>query len=279
MLKWLHPKWGQHGFWLVVSDVNLCTPPLLSPSTVNNTRSTAQKLNLRGTKQPVKCKDAAREQKHRGTHSFLEALQRYDTELAESRQTGPCWREKGLFVSELGSAKGRGEKWSSLSFCWKTTLWLGYRNKWIGFLSFLHLPCLWSSSSTLVSELEQIVVVVFILFIYFCVCMCVCGSGTLPDFNRRSEFSSGAKQTARRKHMPTKMTQRSCFCACSVFFLLLLPDVGCHVTAGSANACEKTSFVFLRQELPVRLANIMKEIDFLPDKLLGTPSLRLLTSW
>lgn len=49
--------------------------------------------------------------------------------------------------------------------------------------------------------------------------------------------------------------------------------------AGSANACEKTSFVFLRQELPVRLANIMKEIDFLPDKLLGTPSLKLLTSW
>uniref|UniRef100_A0A672HS56 Protein-serine/threonine kinase n=1 Tax=Salarias fasciatus TaxID=181472 RepID=A0A672HS56_SALFA len=34
---------------------------------------------------------------------------------------------------------------------------------------------------------------------------------------------------------------------------------------GSANACEKTSFVFLRQEFPVRLANIMKEIDFLPD--------------
>ncbi|XP_034401715.1 pyruvate dehydrogenase kinase, isozyme 4 isoform X1 [Cyclopterus lumpus] len=48
---------------------------------------------------------------------------------------------------------------------------------------------------------------------------------------------------------------------------------------GSANACEKTSFVFLRQELPVRLANIMKEIDFLPDKLLGTPSLKLLISW
>uniref|UniRef100_A0A672HS69 Protein-serine/threonine kinase n=1 Tax=Salarias fasciatus TaxID=181472 RepID=A0A672HS69_SALFA len=48
---------------------------------------------------------------------------------------------------------------------------------------------------------------------------------------------------------------------------------------GSANACEKTSFVFLRQEFPVRLANIMKEIDFLPDKLLSTPSLKLLTSW
>lgn len=48
---------------------------------------------------------------------------------------------------------------------------------------------------------------------------------------------------------------------------------------GSANACEKTSFVFLRQEFPVRLANIMKEIDFLPDKLLSTPSLQLLQSW
>ncbi|KAJ3608897.1 hypothetical protein NHX12_023425 [Muraenolepis orangiensis] len=50
-------------------------------------------------------------------------------------------------------------------------------------------------------------------------------------------------------------------------------------STGSTDACEKTSFVFLRQELPVRLANIMKEINFLPDKLLGTPSLRLLTSW
>lgn len=66
--------------------------------------------------------------------------------------------------------------------------------------------------------------------------------------------------------------------ACSAF--LFPPPISFpHVTAGSANACEKTSFVFLRQELPVRLANIMKEIDFLPDKLLGTPSLKLLTSW
>ncbi|KAM9493053.1 pyruvate dehydrogenase kinase, isozyme 4 [Clarias gariepinus] len=48
---------------------------------------------------------------------------------------------------------------------------------------------------------------------------------------------------------------------------------------GSANACEKTSFIFLRQEIPVRLANIMKEIDLLPDKLIGTPSVQLLHSW
>ncbi|XP_066529996.1 pyruvate dehydrogenase kinase, isozyme 4 [Hoplias malabaricus] len=48
---------------------------------------------------------------------------------------------------------------------------------------------------------------------------------------------------------------------------------------GSANACEKTSFIFLRQELPVRLANIMKEIDCLPDKLISTPSVQMLHSW
>uniref|UniRef100_A0A8D3DNR4 Protein-serine/threonine kinase n=1 Tax=Scophthalmus maximus TaxID=52904 RepID=A0A8D3DNR4_SCOMX len=48
---------------------------------------------------------------------------------------------------------------------------------------------------------------------------------------------------------------------------------------GSENACEKTSFAFLRQELPVRLANIMKEINLLPDNLLRTPSVSLVQSW
>uniref|UniRef100_A0A667XS60 Protein-serine/threonine kinase n=1 Tax=Myripristis murdjan TaxID=586833 RepID=A0A667XS60_9TELE len=48
---------------------------------------------------------------------------------------------------------------------------------------------------------------------------------------------------------------------------------------GSINACEKTSFVFLRQELPVRLSNIMKEINLLPDKLLTTPSVQIVQSW
>ncbi|XP_037112947.1 pyruvate dehydrogenase (acetyl-transferring) kinase isozyme 2, mitochondrial-like [Syngnathus acus] len=48
---------------------------------------------------------------------------------------------------------------------------------------------------------------------------------------------------------------------------------------GSTNACERTSFIFLRQELPVRLSNIMKEIDLLPDKLLATPSVQLVQSW
>uniref|UniRef100_A0A8C7DBC3 Protein-serine/threonine kinase n=1 Tax=Oncorhynchus kisutch TaxID=8019 RepID=A0A8C7DBC3_ONCKI len=44
---------------------------------------------------------------------------------------------------------------------------------------------------------------------------------------------------------------------------------------GSTNACEKTSFTFLRQELPVRLSNIMKELNLLPDRLLTTPSVQL----
>ncbi|XP_036421655.1 pyruvate dehydrogenase (acetyl-transferring) kinase isozyme 2, mitochondrial-like [Colossoma macropomum] len=48
---------------------------------------------------------------------------------------------------------------------------------------------------------------------------------------------------------------------------------------GSVNACEKTSFRFLRQELPVRLSNIMKEIRLLPPCLLSTPSAQLVHSW
>uniref|UniRef100_A0A3Q1MR85 Protein-serine/threonine kinase n=1 Tax=Bos taurus TaxID=9913 RepID=A0A3Q1MR85_BOVIN len=35
----------------------------------------------------------------------------------------------------------------------------------------------------------------------------------------------------------------------------------------------------LRQELPVRLANIMKEINLLPDRVLSTPSVQLVQSW
>ncbi|XP_036735039.2 pyruvate dehydrogenase (acetyl-transferring) kinase isozyme 1, mitochondrial isoform X2 [Manis pentadactyla] len=58
----------------------------------------------------------------------------------------------------------------------------------------------------------------------------------------------------------------------------LLPFPPCLVS-GSVNACEKTSFMFLRQELPVRLANIMKEISLLPDNLLRTPSVQLVQSW
>ncbi|XP_050790686.1 pyruvate dehydrogenase kinase, isozyme 2 isoform X1 [Gopherus flavomarginatus] len=53
----------------------------------------------------------------------------------------------------------------------------------------------------------------------------------------------------------------------------------CTYRPGSSNACEKTSFAFLRQELPVRLANIMKEINLLPDRVISTPSVQLVQSW
>uniref|UniRef100_A0AC11CYL0 Pyruvate dehydrogenase kinase 4 n=2 Tax=Ovis TaxID=9935 RepID=A0AC11CYL0_SHEEP len=48
---------------------------------------------------------------------------------------------------------------------------------------------------------------------------------------------------------------------------------------GSENACERTSFAFLRQELPVRLANILKEIYILPERLVNTSSVQLVKSW
>ncbi|OXB58206.1 UNVERIFIED_CONTAM: hypothetical protein H355_009248 [Colinus virginianus] len=59
----------------------------------------------------------------------------------------------------------------------------------------------------------------------------------------------------------------------------LTPSCPILLLPGSSNACEKTSFAFLRQELPVRLSNIMKEINLLPDRVLHTPSVQLVQSW
>ncbi|KAJ8976688.1 hypothetical protein NQ317_018201, partial [Molorchus minor] len=45
------------------------------------------------------------------------------------------------------------------------------------------------------------------------------------------------------------------------------------------NASETKSFIFLRKELPVRLANIMKEIALLPENLLRMPSVVAVNDW
>jgi len=45
------------------------------------------------------------------------------------------------------------------------------------------------------------------------------------------------------------------------------------------SATETESYLFLRQEIPVRLANIMKEMNFLPGKLLRMPSVNVLQDW
>ncbi|CAB0006037.1 unnamed protein product [Nesidiocoris tenuis] len=52
-----------------------------------------------------------------------------------------------------------------------------------------------------------------------------------------------------------------------------------HFVDFGRQACEKKSYLFLRQELPVRLANIMKEIHLLPDNLLSMPSVVLVNNW
>ncbi|KAG7484359.1 hypothetical protein MATL_G00048360 [Megalops atlanticus] len=48
---------------------------------------------------------------------------------------------------------------------------------------------------------------------------------------------------------------------------------------GRENACEKTSYMFLRKELAVRLANTMREVNLLPDNLLSQPSVKLVQTW
>ncbi|MBZ3875260.1 [Pyruvate dehydrogenase (acetyl-transferring)] kinase isozyme 3, mitochondrial [Sciurus carolinensis] len=52
-----------------------------------------------------------------------------------------------------------------------------------------------------------------------------------------------------------------------------------YLFIGRDNACEKTSYMFLRKELPVRLANTMREVNLLPDNLLNRPSVGLVQSW
>ncbi|UYV73688.1 PDK2 [Cordylochernes scorpioides] len=45
------------------------------------------------------------------------------------------------------------------------------------------------------------------------------------------------------------------------------------------NALESNAFYFLRRELPIRLANIMQEFQYLPERLIKTPSIHELKSW
>ena len=44
-------------------------------------------------------------------------------------------------------------------------------------------------------------------------------------------------------------------------------------------ASEEESFIFLRNEIPVRLSNIIKEINLLPSNLLQMPSVLILQVW
>lgn len=46
-----------------------------------------------------------------------------------------------------------------------------------------------------------------------------------------------------------------------------------------SSAKEKDSYFYLRQELPVRFANIIKEMDLLPEKFLQMPSVNILQEW
>lgn len=41
----------------------------------------------------------------------------------------------------------------------------------------------------------------------------------------------------------------------------------------------KQSYLFLRNELPVRLASMMKEMGHLPPRLLDTPSVKTVNGW
>nr|CAD7446889.1 unnamed protein product [Timema bartmani] len=64
-----------------------------------------------------------------------------------------------------------------------------------------------------------------------------------------------------------------------IYCLFCLYSLMLHLLFIGLSACERKSFVFLRKELPVRLANIMKEIHLLPENLLRMPSVGLVNNW
>uniref|UniRef100_A0A673NMX4 Protein-serine/threonine kinase n=2 Tax=Sinocyclocheilus rhinocerous TaxID=307959 RepID=A0A673NMX4_9TELE len=65
----------------------------------------------------------------------------------------------------------------------------------------------------------------------------------------------------------------------SPFVLFHFNDFIIILKYGKENACEKTSYMFLRKELAVRLANTMREVTLLPTNLQSQPSVKLVESW
>ncbi|CAK9301726.1 unnamed protein product [Gordionus sp. m RMFG-2023] len=51
------------------------------------------------------------------------------------------------------------------------------------------------------------------------------------------------------------------------------------VDFGQSNPSEHMSFMFLQKEIPVRLANMMREINYLPENLLKMPSIQIVKNW
>jgi hypothetical protein len=67
-----------------------------------------------------------------------------------------------------------------------------------------------------------------------------------------------------------------------LFFFIIIAFITVPLTSAflsGLNASEQKSFIFLRKELPVRLANIMKEIALLPENLLRMPSVIAVNDW
>ena len=52
-----------------------------------------------------------------------------------------------------------------------------------------------------------------------------------------------------------------------------------HFIKFAKNACPESSFLFLKRELPVRLANIMKELQLLPHQLHDTHACKVSTQY
>ena len=85
----------------------------------------------------------------------------------------------------------------------------------------------------------------------------------------------GVRATRAQHKSKYSETMRSRYTRCNSPIL----NKSIHSPSGSRDGSNRESYIFLQKELPVRLANIMKEISLLPDPLLAMPSVKLVMSW
>jgi hypothetical protein len=74
------------------------------------------------------------------------------------------------------------------------------------------------------------------------------------------------------KNLPSKMEYYSKFSPSSI-------SIKQFLDFGLKEGDERKSFTFLRQELPVRIANMTTEMNLLPARLLHMPSVKNVQGW
>lgn len=79
------------------------------------------------------------------------------------------------------------------------------------------------------------------------------------------------------QYPPTGLTMKKIVEFGEWMTMMMIMRIDCLCLAREGDA--QQSYLFLRNELPVRLASMMKEMDHLPPRLLQMPSVKIVNGW